>query len=64
MNNSLICQGCGAKIEENFANILEDYEEEGDVLCEGCAEDQLDSCRSQEADCRELGLDYSDEYCE
>ena len=63
--HTMRCAGCGHEIDENMAPYILDengIDSEGDILCEGCAEDQLDSCIAVEADARECGLDHIDEY--
>lgn len=67
MRAGLFCSACGEAIQENMAPTLLDsngVDSGGDILCEGCAEDELDAVRSADADARELGTDYADEYGE
>jgi hypothetical protein len=38
----MVCQGCDARIDDNMASqVLQELASPEDILCEGCAEDEL-----------------------
>ena len=44
-NETLICKACGCETDRDYSDLLED-QADGEILCEGCAEDDLDTIRS------------------